>query len=371
MYLQAKIRSQLFLVIGVTLFWMASGVFTALYKCVNYIPSIDEFVFVVPNQVPLGYFLLINMIGPAVGGCIGGSILILRLSEDLRKKSYWYYVFVNFWFFLGFILVLNTIIPYWFYYREEIHSAEDPLSRAVDLLILDPYALRNIVTWLVIAWITVQGLNIYEKYAPTTLISLLLGRYHRPHEVSRIFMFLDLSDSTTIAEKLGHITFFDLLKDFFSDMTDAILDSRGEIYQYIGDEIVVTWPVRRSVLKQMQPLKCFFRIEKSVKKKEEYYLERYGLLPGFKAAIHRGEVVVGEIGVIKREIVYSGDILNTTARMMEQCKIYDEKLIVSSQLLENFPKKKIEKYSLHELGKMTLRGKTRRIRLYGVKENSQ
>ncbi|MCM8571123.1 adenylate/guanylate cyclase domain-containing protein [Gramella jeungdoensis] len=366
MYLQSKIRAQLFLVIGVTLFWMASGAFMAFYKCVNYIPASDEFIFVVPNQLSFGSFLLINIIGPAVGGFIGGSILIFRLSENLRKRSYWYYVFVNFWFFLGFILVLNTIIPYWFYYREEIHSANDPLAMALDLLILDPYALRNIVTWLVIAWITVQGLNIYEKYAPTTLISLFLGRYHRPHEVSRIFMFLDLSDSTTIAERLGHIHFFDLLKDFFSDMTDPILDTQGEIYQYIGDEIVVSWPVRRSVLKHMQPLECFFRIEKSVQNKEAYYLEKYGLLPKFKAAFHSGEVVVGEIGVIKREIVYSGDILNTTSRMMEQCKVYKQKLIISNELLEKLPENELDKYCLAELGEMGLRGKTKKMILYGI-----
>lgn len=329
-------------------------------------PATDEFIFVVPNKLSFGSFLLINIIGPAVGGFIGGSILIFRLSENLRKRSYWYYVFVNFWFFLGFILVLNTLIPYFFYYREEINSADAPLSRALDLLILDPYALRNLVSWLVIAWITVQGLNIYEKYAPTTLISLFLGRYHSPHEVSRIFMFLDLSDSTSIAEKLGHIRFFDLLKDFFSDMTDPILDTQGEIYQYIGDEIVVTWPVRRSVRKHMRPLRCFFRIKEKVKEKEAYYMEKYGLLPQFKAAIHSGKVVVGEIGVIKREIVYSGDILNTAARMMEQCKVYNEKLIISNQLLEILPKKKINIYSLHELGELTLRGKTQRMRLFGV-----
>ncbi|MUP47248.1 adenylate/guanylate cyclase domain-containing protein [Gramella sp. BOM4] len=366
MYLQPRIKAQLFLVMGVTLFWIVSGAFTAIYKCVNYIPELDDFIFVVPNGLPLGYFLLVNIIGPAVGGFLGGGILIIRLSEKLRKKSYWYYVFVNFWFFLGFILVLNTIIPYWFYYRDEINNAADPFSRAIDLLVLNPYALRNTVTWMVIAWITVQGLKIYEKYAPTTLIALLLGRFHRPHEVSRIFMFLDLSDSTSIAEKLGHIQFFELLKDFFSDMTDPILDSQAEIYQYIGDEIVVSWSLRKSVLKHVQPLECFFRIENSVKNQKDYYLEKYGLLPHFKAAIHSGEVVVGEIGVIKREIVYSGDILNTTSRIMEQCKVYNQRLIISHELLEKFPRKRLGKYEILELGEMALRGKTKKMRLFGV-----
>ena len=300
MRIRPKIRFQLFLVLGITLFWIVSGAFMAFYKCVNYIPSKDEFEFLVPNQLRFISFLLINMIGPAVGGFIGGSILVFKLSDNLRSKSYWYYMLINFLFFLGFILILNTLVPYLFYYREEISNAEHPFLKALDLLVLSPYAIRNVVTWMIIAWFTIQGLNIYEKYAPTTIISMFLGRYHRPNEVERIFMFLDLSNSTTIAEKLGHIKFFNLLKDFFSDMTDPILNSQGEIYQYVGDEIVISWPIRRSIIKHTQPIACFFRIEKSIQERSDYYMKEYELIPVFKAAVHKGHVVVGEMGAIKK-----------------------------------------------------------------------
>ena len=234
------------------MFWIASRAFMAFYKCVNYIPSIDQFLFIVPNQLSFRSFLLINIIGPAIGGFIGGSILVFKLNDLLRRKSYWHYMFVNFFFFLGFILILNTLVPYLFYYREEIAEAQQPLRTAVDLLLLSPYAIRNVITWLIIAWFTIQGLKIYEKYAPTTITSMLLGRFHRAHEVDRIFMFLDLSNSTSIAEKIGHIKFFNLLKDFFGDMTDAILNSQGEIYQYVGDEIVISWPCRTSIIQRLQ-----------------------------------------------------------------------------------------------------------------------
>ena len=366
MRLRPKIKVQLFLVLGITLFWIGSGAFMAFYKCVNYIPATNEFAFIVPNHLSFIQFLLINIIGPAVGGFIGGSILVFYLSESLRRKSYWYYMLINFLFFIGFILFLNTLVPYIFYYREEIANAKRPLRKALDLLILSPYAIRNVVTWLIIAWMTIQGLNIYEKYTPSTLISLFLGRFHRPHEVERIFMFLDLSNSTSIAEKLGHIKFFDLLKDFFSDMTDPILNSQGEVYQYVGDEIVIYWPVKRSVIKHMQPIACFFRIEKSIQDRSEYYLKEYGMIPLFKAAIHKGHVVVGEMGAIKREIVFSGDILNTTSRLMEQCSIFKQKLIISNEVAELIPKDKKQKYVLLHLGEMALRGKMNKCHLYGV-----
>ena len=366
MRLRPKIKVQLFLVLGITLFWITSGAFMAFYKCVNYIPSTNEFVFMVPNQLSFIRFLSINILGPAVGGFIGGSILVFYLSDNLRGKSYWYYMLITFLFFLGFILVLNTLVPYIFYYKDEIANAENPFHRALDLLIFSPYAIRNVVTWLIIAWMTIQGLNIYEKYAPTTLISMFLGRFHRPNEVERIFMFLDLSKSTTIAESLGHIRFFNLLKDFFSDMTDPILNSQGEIYQYIGDEIVISWPVKKSVIRRMQPIACFFRIEKSILDRSEYYKKEYGLVPFFKAAIHKGHVVVGEMGAIKREIVYSGDILNTTARLMEQCTVFKQKLIISNEILVIVPEDKKSNYNFLHLGELALRGKLSKCHLYGV-----
>ena len=370
MHLRPKTRFQLFLVLGITIFWILSGAFMAFYKCVNYESTIDEFVFSVPNQISFGSFLLINMIGPAVGGFIGGSILVFKLSESLKGKSYWYYVLVNFIFFLSFILFLNTLVPYIFYYREEINTAEKPLKTAIDLLILNPYALRNLVTWLIIAWFTIQGLNIYEKYSPTTIMAMLLGRYHRPNEVNRIFMFLDLSNSTTIAEELGHLKFFNLLKDFFSDMTDPILNSQGEIYQYVGDEIVVSWPIRKSVIERAQPIACFFRIETSISKRKDYYQQKYSRQPQFKAAIHVGPVVAGEMGAIKREIVYSGDILNTTARLMEQCTVFNQKLIISHEMLECIPKQRKKQYQFQHLGELVLRGKLNKCHLYAVNYHS-
>lgn len=364
--MRPKIKIRLFLILGVTLFWMASGAFLAFYKCVNYIPELNDFAFIVPNKLSFSSFLLINILGPAFGGFLGGSILILSMGNHLRKKSYWYYVLVNFFFLLIFIFVLNVAVPYFFYYHEEINSSEDSFTKALQLLILDPYALRNLVTWLIIAWLTIQGLNLYEKYAPTTLVSLLLGRFHHPREIQRIFMFLDLSSSTTIAEKLGHVRFFALLKDFFANMTDAILDSQGEIYQYVGDEIVISWPVRKNILKFAQPLACFFRIEESLAKQKDYYLQEYGIFPIFKAAIHLGPVVVGEMGIIKKEIVYSGDILNTTSRMMEQCNVFNQKLIISEDILKSMPEEQIEQYTSNFLADMTLRGKSQHLKLFAI-----
>jgi len=369
MQIQPKTQAQLFQVLVITIFWVLCGAFFAIYKCVTYDFTLQEFIFIVPKHLPLGEFLIINLIGPSIGGLTGGSILVLVLNEILQKKSYWYFLLVNILFFFVFIFTLNTLVSYFFYYKNEIAESGNSIRTAIQLLVLDPYAIRNIITWLIIAFLTLQGLKIYEKYGPGTLFSMFLGKFHRPREVERAFMFLDLSNSTSLAERLGHVQFFALLRDFYFDVTDPVLNSRGEIYQYVGDEVVVAWHPKKAVSEGPDCVACFFRIEGAMHKRKRYYQQKYGIVPAFKAAVHYGTVVVGEIGVIKREIVYSGDILNTTSRMMEQCKHHDQKLIVSRKLIDFISEEKLDSYQLESLGKMPLRGKSQEVEMYGVKGN--
>ncbi|HZV43583.1 MAG TPA: hypothetical protein VFF90_03870, partial [Saprospiraceae bacterium] len=46
-------------------------------------------------------------------------------------------------------------------------------------------------------------------------LSFLLGKYHIPREEERIFMFLDIKGSTTLAEVLGHVPYFKFLNQYY------------------------------------------------------------------------------------------------------------------------------------------------------------
>ncbi len=370
MNLRPKTRIQIYQVLVITLFWVICGAFLALYKCVTYDVLTDRFIFFVPHNFSLGKFVLANVIGPAIGGLLGGSVIVFRLNEKYRNKSYAYYLVVSILYFVGFIFVINSVILFLFYYKDQILGSSNMLVEAMNLLIFDPYALRNLISWLFIVFFTLHGLKIYEKFGPDLLFSMFLGKYHRPHEVHRVFMFLDLTNSTPIAEKLGHTRFFGLLRDFYNDITDSILNSRGNIYQYVGDEIVISWPPVKATAHIPNCIACFFRIEDAIFSKEQYYLKKYGLVPSFKAALHQGKVVVGEIGIIKKEIVFSGDILNTTSRMMEQCKKFDQKFIISRDILEVTSKSNNNHYLIDSLGELSLRGKSEPLELFGVRRNS-
>jgi hypothetical protein len=117
-------------------------------------------------------------------------------------------------------------------------------------------------------------------------------------------MLLYINSSTTIAEQLGDKTYHSLLKDFFSDITLPVLENKGNICQYVGDEVIIAWNYEDGK-ENMHCLKCFFDLKLHILKRKEKYLDRYGLVPSFKAGIHCGTVIAGEVGIIKRDITYS------------------------------------------------------------------
>jgi adenylate cyclase len=157
--------------------------------------------------------------------------------------------------------------------------------------------------------------------------------------------------------------YFGLIKEIFSDITEPILNSHGEIYQYVGDEVVVSWPVEKG-LADNNCLLCFFSIRQALEERKEYYVAAYNVLPSFKAGLHIGEATVGEIGVIKKDIVYSGDVLNTTSRIEGQCNSHDVNILLSSELLKRMQLNGA--YRQIALGEIPLKGKNEKVLLYTI-----
>ncbi|HEX2984481.1 MAG TPA: adenylate/guanylate cyclase domain-containing protein [Ignavibacteriales bacterium] len=169
--------------------------------------------------------------------------------------------------------------------------------------------------------------------------------------------------STTIAERLGAVKYHDFLFDFYYLITEPIILRNGEIYQYVGDEISVTWNIKTGT-ENNNCIRCFFDISDVIEKNSDFFINKYGVMPEFKAGFHYGETVVGEIGVIKSEIVFSGDVVNTTARIHELCNLYKQKLLVSGELLNIL--KLHSDFIAGQLGSIQLRGKETDTLLYSI-----
>ncbi|AWK05712.1 adenylate/guanylate cyclase domain-containing protein [Flavobacterium crocinum] len=189
------------------------------------------------------------------------------------------------------------------------------------------------------------------------------GKYHQPIQEERIFMFVDVKSSTTLAEQLGDILYSRLLQDLFSDFTDAILASRAEIYQYAGDEIILTWKLS-SGIKENRCLYCFYMLKESIKKREDYYLKTYKTVPKFKAGMHIGTAVTTWVGKVKKEIVYHGDLLNTTSRIQCKCNELNHDFIISEPMKNAVLEDESIRYV--QQGEIALRGKAKPLQLFTV-----
>lgn len=180
------------------------------------------------------------------------------------------------------------------------------------------------------------------------------GKYHKPKEEQRIFMFIDLVSSTAAAEKLGHRKFFAFLNEVFSDISPIIQNHKGTIYKYLGDEIIVTWTMKDGIQKS-RCIQSFVKIQKQLEIRAIRYTKKYGIVPQFRAALHMGKVMVGELGDVKREIAFLGDTVNTTARLQTEAKKRQLKLLISGDLLHSIPNYKT--LNAKSLGTIKLKGK--------------
>ena len=222
-----------------------------------------------------------------------------------------------------------------------------------------------LIVTLGMSFIAAFVLMLRRMLGQNALLNFFTGRYHKPVEEERIFMFLDLSSSTQIAEKIGHLKFHVFLNEFFYDITDAILEAEGEIYKYVGDEVIVSWRVMDGI-KNSRCIQSFFEIQKSIEEKKDKYLNKFGYIPHCRAGIHCGPVIVGEMGDYKREIAFLGDTVNTTARIQEACKEYKSDLLVSSEFLKKLSLD--SDYKVKSIGEIRLKGKEISVELFGIEK---
>lgn len=346
----------------ITMVWMVLGFVIAVY---DHLVLSASYSFGPTDEYSFGMSAMRNMMGGLIGALLGGSALIFYINVKYRDKPYGYTIIAVSLFFILVMVVITAIMGAVIVPVHTGKPLSDPISReAFKAFVMDSYPLKNALVWSIVVATTQLLLQVSSKFGQDTFWNIIRGKYNTPKEEKRIFMFLDLNSSTTIAEQLGDETYHALLQDFFADITDPIVNNKGNIYQYVGDEVVVAWGIEEGI-ENAQCLRCFFDMKLSILKKKQKYMQRYGLIPSFKAGIHCGRVVAGEVGIIKRDITYSGDVLNTTSRIQNLCKELQVEVLASSDLVEELPLG--NEYEASPMGSIRLRGKSREISLSTLK----
>ncbi|WP_341836567.1 hypothetical protein WJU16_01535 [Chitinophaga pollutisoli] len=153
--------------------------------------------------------LLVNAAAGLMGALLGGSFLVFFVNERFRDKSYAYTILTVTISFVAVIFIVGQILT---------------LIEPPDMARM----MKNGLIWALVVGITQLFLQINSKFGPGVFRDILRGKYNTPREEQRIFMFLDINASTTIAEMLGDKRYHAFLKDFFTDITNPILENRGK-----------------------------------------------------------------------------------------------------------------------------------------------
>ncbi len=320
--------------------------------------------FVSPQiDYPLWQLLFSNGLVALIAGTITG-IFLTKLNLWIRSHLFWKAMLsILSIYILGSIVFIGFGSFCYQVMTKQLSPFHPTILKEVATFMTGPDFFKHFISWGLILFITMIILEINDKYGQGNFRYMLTGRYFQPVEEERIFLFMDLKGSTTIAEQLGPKRYFQFLQDFINDATPPILQTKGRIYQYVGDEIIINWKMDTG-LQDANCVQCFFKVQETIRARRNHYYQNYQLLPQFKAGVHCGKVMAGEIGVVKKEITFSGDVLNTASRIQNECNKHGVLLLLSEKLLNLLPLP--ASMETKAIGNIELRGKQEKVNLFTI-----
>ncbi len=215
----------------------------------------------------------------------------------------------------------------------------------------DPDFAQSFALSAVAAFVISTGVEITQLLGKEATIALVSGRYYRPRLEDRVILFADIVGSTPIAERIGELRFHDFLGEVTHDLAEPVDLARGDVYKYVGDALIVTWPLARG-LAEGACVSCAEDMHRVLADRAEIYRMRFGSEAMLRIAIHCGQVAAGEIGEWKKEIALLGDAMNTTARIEGAARDLGVATVLSDDLVRQLPE--------------TIRGKLRRLPDYAA-----
>ena len=295
--------------------------------------------------------------GLLISGSIGAIEILLLRAGPLRRVNALPFLVVA----LGkcivygaIVVVAVTLVPELLPFgASAITSTRTPRTLAI-----------TVAFSLAVTFVFVTVLQAATLLGRRTFRDLVFGRYRRPRAEQRFFLFVDVVGSSAIAERLGPLDAHRFLAAVFSAVAEPVAEARGEIYQYVGDEIVVTWTAVEGAVRA-RPLRCLFAMRGALRARADRFRARFAVEPELRAALHFGEVIAGEVGDQRRAIVFHGDVMNTAARLEQATRDVGLRFIVSRAALDALGP--LPELARTDLGALALRGRAEPVQAYGIR----
>src|SRR3984957_9103149 len=242
-------------------------------------------------------------------------------------------------------------------------SQSDEIVAGLSLKTFSSNFWSGVISSAVIAVLMNLAFGIANIIGPRAFLNFITGRYHSPVEEDRFVLFVDIAGSTGLAERLRGVAIHRLLDRTFRLLTEAVVDYRGEVLNYVGDEVIVTWRERNGAV-DCRPLRCFAAMGDGLSRASSQLQREFGVVPRIRGSLHFGPVIVGEICDIKRAIVLNGDVMNTAAGLEELSRIVVGGFLVSRAAMKRFSSS--PRFAVRDLGRLSIRGRSDGIDVVGI-----
>ncbi len=220
----------------------------------------------------------------------------------------------------------------------------------------------------VVSIIVNLALAIVNLVGGRALVNFFTGRYHAPVEEERFVMFVDIAGSTTLAEQFGGVGIHRFLDRTFRLLSLPVVDHRGEVLAYVGDEMIVTW-TRRDGARDARPMRCFLAMRDELARRAGQFEREFGAAPRIRGSLHFGPVIIGEIGDVKRAIVFNGDVMNTTSRLEALSRDIAGGFVASRAAIDQFETRL--PVAMRDLGRLPIRGRVDGIDAMGFEAGAE
>jgi adenylate cyclase len=306
--------------------------------------------------------ILLRELNVFVFSFIIGYFLISVLRNFLGNKSPGLNLAIKTLLLVAIAIVMNFFIYFTYSLLIEQKPVDMAFQKFIENTFRRKWLLEKMPEWLLLFALTQLAIEINQKYSQGVFFNIIIGKYLQPREEKRIIMFIDLKNSTPIAEKLGHREYFKFIRDVIYCMAAGIAEFDGRVYQYVGDEIVAWWPY--STINARKCVNSIIESRKILNKNAEIFKRGYDIIPEYKVGIHAGNITVGQVGITKKDLVMSGDTINTAARIRSACTELNQKFLVSKEMIDLL---EMKEWQSESMGVVDLKGKNEGIELFALK----
>lgn len=221
---------------------------------------------------------------------------------------------------------------------EEIWSANQILPRYMEVISSSAFRIVNLFLAIVVI-INVALLSFMDWHGSATFTSILTGKVYITNRENRVFLFIDLNSSTDISSKIGYKKYSQLIETCFDELRTLARKYESEIYEYVGDEMILTWLSTKAFNKNAC-IQLFLDFKSVLNARSKEFESRFGVIPSFKAAVSMGDVLSSVSGSAQKRKAFYGQPLHQTSRMLGIGKKYGRDFVCTQAIQQEAKSKK-------------------------------